>query len=60
METLKRLNLTDLITALQAYAHTARRLAKAHRRSRVRSRPPHTQRLRMYENIELKVGNNCN
>ena len=45
METLNRLNLTDLITASRAHAHTARRLAKAHRRSRVRSRPPHTQRL---------------
>ena len=38
METLNRLNLTDLITASRAHAHTARRLAKAHRRSRVRSR----------------------
>ena len=45
METLNRLNLTDLITASRAHAHTARRLAKAHRHSRVRSRPPHTQRL---------------
>ena len=32
METLNRLNLTDLITASRAHAHTARRLAKAHRR----------------------------
>jgi hypothetical protein len=45
METLNRLYLTDLITASRAHAHTARRLAKAHRHSRVRSRPPHTQRL---------------
>ena len=32
METLNRLYLTDLITASRAHAHTARRLAKAHRR----------------------------
>ena len=47
METLNRLNLTDLITRLhvRAHAHTARTLANAHSHSRVRSRPPHTQRL---------------
>ena len=47
METLNRLNLTDLITRLhvRAHAHTARTLANAHSHSWVRSRPPHTQRL---------------
>ena len=47
METLNRLNLTDLITRLhvRAHAHTARTLANAHSHSWVRSRPPHPQRL---------------
>ena len=43
METLNRLNLTDLITRLhvRAHAHTARTLANAHSHSRVRSATAH-------------------